>query len=83
MSDQTPRDTSESDRSDYQKDRRNAGKFNIAFGLIFLTWSTCDLIAGFDGWFSYADICFVLMAIAFIIYGVSQMKAGEKKQPRP
>lgn len=83
MSDQTPRDTSESDRSDYQKDRRNAGKFNIAFGLIFLTWSTCDLVAGFDGWFSCADICFGLMAIAFIIYGVSQIKAGEKKQPRP
>ncbi len=79
MPDEPSLESSSSESVTYQKDKRNAGKFNIAFGLIFLTWSTCDLISDFQGWSSYADFCFVLMAICFICYGVSQLKSMEKK----
>lgn len=57
-------------------EKRGAGKFNVAIGLIFLAWTACDLMAGFDGWSSYADISFGLLAIAFLVYGTSQIKAA-------
>lgn len=59
-----------------KNEKRSAGKFNVAIGLIFLAWTACDLMAGFDGWSSYADISFGLLAIAFLVYGTSQIKAA-------
>ena len=59
-----------------RKETRGAGKFNVAIGLIFLAWTACDLMAGFNGWSSYADISFGLLAIAFIVYGTSQIKSA-------
>ena len=59
-----------------KNEKRGAGKFNVAIGLIFLAWTACDLMAGFDGWSSYADISFGLLAIAFIVYGTSQIRAA-------
>ena len=60
----------------FQEESRSAGKFNLAIGLIFLAWTACDLMAGFDGWSSYTDISFGLLAIVFIVYGASQIKAA-------
>ncbi len=62
--------------SPLQKENRNAGKFHLVLGLIFLAWTACDLMSGFEGWASYADISFGLLAIAFIVYGTSQIKAA-------
>ncbi len=67
---------SDNQQASLKNEKRRAGKFNVAIGLIFLAWTACDLMAGFHGWSSYADISFGLLAVAFLIYGTSQIRAA-------
>lgn len=58
----------------HRKEQRGAGKFNIVFGLIFLAWSAVDMMSGFYGEFWYTDLFFLALGLAFLVYGISQLR---------
>ena len=55
----------------YRRDQRKGGWFNVVFGILFLGWTACDLIFG-EFW--YPDVFFALMGVAFVVFGVMQVR---------
>jgi len=43
----------------------------VVFGILFLGWTACDLIFG-EFW--YPDVFFALMGVAFVVFGVMQVR---------
>lgn len=76
MSDEIPRISAEPDAAAirHRKAQRGAGKFNIVFGLIFLCWSAFDMMSGIYGEFWYGELFFVAIGLAFLVYGITQLR---------